>query len=98
MNWMELREEEFDGVVKIGDVVVVKDIDVAYELFGQSNDCNFVKNKEDKMSKEKPNVFTVETVKGGEFSGDVYVIDKGMTENEKYIAYTRALKSLILVN
>ena len=93
-----INEEEFDGVVKMGDVVVVKDIDVAYELFGQSNDYNFVKNKEDKMSKEKPNVFTVETVKGGEFSGDVYVIDKGMTENEKYIAYTRALKSLILVN
>ena len=53
--------------------------------------------KEDgKLSKRKVNVMSVFESKGLEFSA-VAVYDKGMTENEKYIAYTRALRELAVV-
>lgn len=48
------------------------------------------------LSKTKINVMTVFESKGLEFS-HVAVYDKGMTENEKYIAYTRALSRLAVV-
>ncbi|MDR3215922.1 MAG: AAA family ATPase [Clostridiaceae bacterium] len=41
-------------------------------------------------------LLTVEQAKGLEFD-KVYVYEKNMTENEKYIAMTRALKSLIIL-
>lgn len=46
-----------------------------------------------KISKTKINVMSVYESKGLEFSA-VAVYDKDMTENEKYIAYTRALREL----
>lgn len=46
-----------------------------------------------KLSKTSVNVMSVYASKGLEFSV-VAVYDKGMTENEKYIAYTRALRDL----
>ena len=52
--------------------------------------------KAGKISKSKINVMTVYESKGLEFSA-VAVYDKGMTENEKYIAYTRALAELAVV-
>ncbi len=48
------------------------------------------------LSKAKINVMTVFESKGLEFSV-VAVYGKGMTENEKYIAYTRALSRLAVV-
>lgn len=92
-----IGKEGFTKQIEVGDVVIVKNESEIYELFAQPEIFNFIKDKDDKISKFRPNVFTVETVKGAEFSGDVYVVDKNMTENEKYVAYTRALKSLILV-
>ena len=50
----------------------------------------------DKISKTKINLLTVYESKGLEFTA-VAVADGDMTENEKYIAYTRALKDLALV-
>ncbi len=50
----------------------------------------------EKLSKSKINVMTVYESKGLEFSC-VAVYDKDMTENEKYIACTRALKELAIV-
>ena len=41
-------------------------------------------------------IMYVDEVKGIEFD-KVYVIPEGMGENEKYIAYTRALTELIIV-
>lgn len=41
--------------------------------------------------------FTVKTVKGLEFK-EVFVFDSGMTENEKYISYTRALAKLNIIH
>ena len=49
-----------------------------------------------KLSRSKINVLSVFESKGLEFSA-VAVYDKGMSENEKYIAYTRALSSLAVV-
>lgn len=48
------------------------------------------------LSKTKINVLTVYESKGLEFTS-VAVYDRGMTENEKYIAYTRALSRLAVV-
>ena len=50
-----------------------------------------------KISKTKVNVMSVFESKGLEFSA-VAVYDKGMTENEKYIAYTRALRELAVIS
>ena len=49
-----------------------------------------------KISKSRINVMSVYESKGLEFSV-VAVYDKGMSENEKYIAYTRALRELAVV-
>lgn len=49
------------------------------------------------VSKRKINYMTVYESKGLEFTA-VAVIDEGMTEHEKYIAYTRALKDLAIVH
>ncbi len=49
-----------------------------------------------KLSKTKINVMSVYESKGLEFSA-VAVYDKDMTENEKYIACTRALRELAIV-
>ena len=48
------------------------------------------------ISKTKINVMSVYESKGLEFSA-VAVYDKDMTENEKYIAYTRALRDLAVI-
>ncbi|MCM1438239.1 MAG: UvrD-helicase domain-containing protein [Roseburia sp.] len=49
-----------------------------------------------RISKTKINLLTVYESKGLEFTA-VAVVDGDMTENERYIAYTRALKELALV-
>lgn len=49
-----------------------------------------------KISKSKINVMTVYESKGLEFTA-VAVDDAGMSDNEKYIAYTRALKYLAVI-
>ena len=49
-----------------------------------------------KISKTKVNFMTVYESKGLEFTS-VVVIPLGMSKNEEYIAYTRALKSLAIV-
>ncbi|MDE6558147.1 MAG: UvrD-helicase domain-containing protein [Clostridia bacterium] len=49
-----------------------------------------------RISKSKINILTVYESKGLEFTA-VAVVDGDMSENEKYIAYTRALKELALV-
>lgn len=48
-----------------------------------------------RISKSKINIMTVYESKGLEFSA-VAVVDSDMTENEKYIAFTRALKKLAI--
>lgn len=57
--------------------------------------CNLIAQS-GKISKTKINVMTVYESKGLEFSA-VAVYDKDMTENEKYIAFTRALGVLAVI-
>lgn len=52
--------------------------------------------KTGKISKTKINIMTVYESKGLEFTA-VAVADGDMTANEKYIAYTRALKELLII-
>ncbi len=49
-----------------------------------------------KIDKKKINILTAFEAKGLEFSA-VAVVDEGMSEHERYIAYTRALKDLAVV-
>ncbi len=49
-----------------------------------------------RISKTKINIMTVYESKGLEFTA-VAVADEGLTDNEKYIAYTRALKELAVI-
>ena len=49
-----------------------------------------------RISKSKINIMTVYESKGLEFTS-VAVADEDMTDNEKYIAYTRALKNLAII-
>jgi DNA helicase IV len=51
---------------------------------------------DDSLENNKISFMYVDEVKGIEFD-KVFVVPNGMTENEKYIAYTRALSELILV-
>ena len=48
------------------------------------------------LESSKISIFTVEESKGLEFD-KVFVLKEGMTKNEKYIAYTRALNNLIVI-
>ena len=56
---------------------------------------NVVRNTK-RLSKSKINIMTVYESKGLEFTS-VCVADGDLTENEKYIAYTRALKNLAII-
>ena len=56
---------------------------------------NIVRNT-GRLSKTKINIMTVYESKGLEFTS-VAVADRDLTENEKYIAYTRALKNLAII-
>ena len=56
---------------------------------------NIVRNT-GRISKTKINIMTVYESKGLEFTS-VAVADGDLTENEKYIAYTRALKNLAII-
>ena len=49
-----------------------------------------------KISRSKINVMTVYESKGLEFTS-VVVVNEGMSESEKYIAYTRALNELAVI-
>ncbi len=49
----------------------------------------------DKMGKNYISLMYVDEVKGFEFD-KVYVMPKGMSRNEKYVAYTRALNELVV--
>ena len=50
-----------------------------------------------KVSRSKVNIMTVYESKGLEFTS-VVVVTKGMTDSEKYIACTRALNELALID
>lgn len=52
--------------------------------------------KDKKLDRDKLNILHISQVKGLEFE-EVYVLPNDMSENEKYVAYTRALDKLVIV-
>ncbi len=73
--------------------VIVSDCDL--EKFNRKS--YNVLRRSGKISKKRINIMTVYESKGLEFTS-VAVADKNMTANEKYIACTRALKELVLID
>lgn len=79
-------------------VLIIKNLDTLKTLNLKLEEYNIISNKSDLMKSNKINIFTVEMVKGMEFS-KVVVYANDMKKREKYIAYTRALNTLkILVD
>lgn len=80
-----------DMVYNITDILsepvfIVKDEHVQNDLEKELERIGFVDHK----------IFTVKSVKGLEFK-EIFVFDSDMTENEKYISYTRALVKLNVI-
>lgn len=85
--YQNLSEAKNNSVIKEVSIFVVKDEFVKKDFF------NLLKNI---GWKQEYTIFTVKEVKGLEFK-EIFVIDCEMTENEKYIAYTRALANLNII-
>lgn len=68
---------------------------IALESKLNADDVNYVE-KSGVILKNKLNVIECSQVKGLEFES-VYVLPDGMTPGERYVAYTRALSSLVIV-
>lgn len=62
----------------------------------KSNDFHRVLDQDTRWDDEKINLITVKQAKGLEFE-TVYVHATGMSGNERYVAYTRALENLVVV-
>lgn len=87
----------------IKKVIIVKDLTKSNRTAIICNDYNLIPNdiKEfcsfnDLSVINKANVLTVRQAKGLEYD-TVFVYDDGMNKNEKYIAYTRALSELYII-
>lgn len=66
-------------------------------LIGKKSGIHVVSGHETILSKDVLNVMTVAQAKGLEFE-TVYVDETNMTENEQYVACTRALDSLVILD
>ena len=78
--------------------IICKDPKLSLVFLKRYIDAGLINNSS--VTKElTPDKFTLMTVldcKGLEFD-TVYVLDYGMTDNEKYVAYTRALDTLVVI-
>lgn len=63
-------------------------------VFDALSDLNYLL-EENKITKYSS--YTVKSVKGLEFK-EIFVFDSEMTDNEKYISYTRALSKLNVIH
>ena len=75
-----------DGSVKNDTVFIVKDDYSVIDL----------KNQLDDLGIDGCEILTVKSAKGLEFK-EIYVVEEGMTERDKYISYTRALVKLNVI-
>ena len=80
-------------------VLIVKSKDEISEIdaLKDINDINIVDYDDKTIEFNKLNIITVSLSKGLEFE-KVYVYDHNMTNIEKYVAYTRALNELNILN
>lgn len=90
-----------DCVFKLdGRTAIISDLD--YNLVKKLVEDKIDKNSEllnddGMLDYERFNIINVHDCKGLEFD-TVYVLDMNMSNNEKYVAYTRALSNLIIIN
>ena len=77
-------------------VIIVKNVNVLIKLEINLDLYNVITKKDDIVSSEKINIYTVEMCKGIEYK-KVFAIEKDMTIQEKYISFTRALFDLIVL-
>lgn len=86
---------------KISDrtAIICKDPKLALLFLKRYIDSSKINNSTTtkELSRDKFTLITVLDCKGLEFD-TVYVLNYGMTENEKYVAYTRALDTLIVIS
>ena len=68
-----------------------------YGIHKNISQYNFIDSNNSHIIHNKINVLTASQAKGLEFE-TVFVILEGMTENEKYVAITRALNELIIID
>lgn len=76
--------------------LIVKSEKEYEELVYDKSKDNLFTDDNCNIDKRMLNVIPVRMVKGLEFE-DVYVYDKNLDENERYVAYTRALKTLNII-
>ena len=86
---------------KISDrtAIICKDVKLATVFLKRYIDGSQINNSTTtkELMRDKFTLMTVLDCKGLEFD-TVYVLDYGMTENEKYVAYTRALDTLVVIS
>lgn len=73
--------------------LIVKDIN---SINIDISDFNVVNSFNTKIVRNKINVISIENIKGLEFE-KVYVLDNKLNNNERYLAYSRALNTLIII-
>lgn len=90
----KLDELTYDGKKRVA--LIIKSFDEYSELsYDKFNDNVFI-NDETEIDREKLNVIPIKLAKGLEFE-TVYVYNKNMTKNEKYVACSRALEELNII-
>lgn len=79
--------------------VICRNIDFAKKYLKQYIDISSIDDltETNQLPKDKYTLVTVADSRGLEFD-TVYVFDYGMSENEKYVAYTRALDTLVVIS
>ena len=84
--------------VKDRTAVICKDVKLISKLLKQSVSAELINNVSSSgvIQNSQISLMTVADCKGLEFD-TVYVFDFGMSDNEKYVAYTRALDSLFVI-
>jgi DNA helicase IV len=91
---------ERDDLEDIGDriAIIVKDFSLIdqNELISTDIPFKYIDNEETEIDRNTLNIIKPDLIKGLEFEV-VIVYDKGLTFNERYIAYSRALKQLYVI-
>ena len=79
--------------------IICKDPKLAMVFLKRYIDAGLINNSTvtKELINDKYTLMTVLDCKGLEFD-TVYVLDYGMTDNEKYVAYTRALDTLVVIS
>lgn len=91
----KIENQKYDGNERVA--LIVKSLKIYDELiYNKTNDNVFIDDTV-VVDRNKINVIPIKLAKGLEFEV-VYVFEKEMTKNEKYVAYSRALKELNIMH